>query len=556
MADLNDDGLTDIVAAREDSTVSVLLGAGGGVFQDHVDYAAGREGQSWGSFRRVKVGDLNADGIGDLVVTDSESSIVTVLPGLGDGTFGATEDYAVGPNPYDVIIGDFNGDGWGDIVTANWEGKSLSFLLSNAGQGFLPRRDYLLPSAKPISLAMADFNSDGHLDLAISTSQFWSGNFLLYGTISVLLGNGDGSFQPRIMLENDAGGFSIAAADIDSDGILDLVCVTTNSGVDVRRGLGDGHFESPAYLGADGIYAAAGDLDNDGDVDIVLNRRGVGVVLINHGSMGFEPSVEAPLGAYWGDATSMIALGDVDQDGRLDVASTNTGSVAVLLNRWVDPSPFAASAFPFRERGPISVAGRAADVCFEIEPTAPSYENGDVDTATISLFSLETGTVYRIYSTHASADPVRDENHDGVPEIRACFSSEDMARVFSKIRGKGSVEVWLAGCLRKGGYFTAPLTIELNGPPRLPYATVTPNPSNPAGYLSITTGKAGRLVVTLYDVQGRLFERILDRSVTPSTISVKVGGDAGHGRSFPSGIYFYRIEAPDGVLTGRFAVVR
>src|SRR5688572_4521421 len=369
LGDLNGDGFTDIVAACEDSAVSILIGTGAGAFEGHVDYPVGKKPQNDVSPRRVAVGDLNADGISDLAITDAEASTVTTLLGVGDGTFSTRIDSPVGAGPYAIVVGDFNEDGLGDLVTANSEGRSLSLLLSNRGSNLLQRRDYELPLRRPTSLAPADYNGDGHLDVAIATDWIWSGSSMIRGTLSVLLGNGDGTFQPRVIVASDAGGPSIIAADIDSDGIPDLVSANSLSvAIEVRRGLGDGSFEAPVMLGVGGSNSvAAGDLNNDGNVDVVLNGA---TVLLGHGDGTFGTASEARLG----DHPSMIALGDVNQDGRLDIVSTNTGSVALMLNRWVELFPRSARAFTLEENRPLRLVGSGADVCFQVEPEGRSEE--------------------------------------------------------------------------------------------------------------------------------------------------------------------------------------
>src|SRR3990172_7123808 len=113
-----------------------------------------------------------------------------------------------------------------------------------------------------------------------------------------------------------------------------------------------------------------------------------------------------------------------------------------MLNRWVKAPPYAAMGFLLRKNRPIPLAGRGAQVCLQVQPVDATYQNGDVDMGTVSLASVGTGTVYRIYSMHSDASDIWDENNDGVAEIRACFSGEDLARLFSRIRGRQKVEAW------------------------------------------------------------------------------------------------------------------
>src|SRR5439155_1263538 len=155
---------------------------------DTVSFVARRDFASGGlDPSSVAVGDFNGDGVPDLAVANSRSDTVSVLLGGGDRTFQAPLTFAVGRNPVFVVVGDFNGDGVPDLAVAN-EG-AVSVLLGN-GDGTFQAALSLTAGGNPRSLAVGDFNGDGVLDLAVV-----NGDFLKAGTVSVLLGNGDGSFR-------------------------------------------------------------------------------------------------------------------------------------------------------------------------------------------------------------------------------------------------------------------------------------------------------------------------------------------------------------------------
>lgn len=195
VGDFNGDGRLDLAVANSGSgDVSILLGRGDGTFQSPVHYAAGQ-----GPDSQVAVGDFNGDGELDLVVSNSGSNNVSVLLGNGDGSFRATTSYDVGRNPSSVAVADVNGDGKLDLVVSNQNCShsggpcaqgTVSVLLGNGDGTFQPHKDFAAGRV-PNWVAVGDFNGDGKLDLAVVNGQGNGGP----STVSILLGNGDGTFQ-------------------------------------------------------------------------------------------------------------------------------------------------------------------------------------------------------------------------------------------------------------------------------------------------------------------------------------------------------------------------
>src|ERR1017187_9198855 len=240
VGDFNHDGRTDIAAVQTASgTITILLGNGNGTFKAGLTtQVAGANPQG------LAVGDFNSDGKLDLAVVAGDG--VTVFLGKGDGTFNPGVSYPVSPTPVFVAAADLNHDGKTDLITVNVGATSttpgtVSILLGNGNGTFQTAVSYTVGD-QPSSVAIADFNRDGKLDLAVANRNTAS--------ISLLTGNGDGTFGLASDVAATTNLVSISPADFNGDGKQDLVAVnsSTNS-IYVLLGNGDGTFQPPtAFL--------------------------------------------------------------------------------------------------------------------------------------------------------------------------------------------------------------------------------------------------------------------------------------------------------------------
>src|SRR6266851_6960497 len=215
VGDFNGDRILDLVVANQNSaSVSILLGVGDGTFQPAVNFSVG--GSPYSQPQSVAVGDFNGDGFLDLAVVNANSDDASVLLGNGDGTFQPATNFQVGADPYSVAVGDFNGDGFLDLVVANFSSNNISVLLGNGNGTFQLAVNYGV-GIGPYFVAVGDFNGDSFSDLAVAND--------VSNNVSVLQGNGNGTFQPAVNFVTGMGPLAVVVGDFNGDGKLDLALV-------------------------------------------------------------------------------------------------------------------------------------------------------------------------------------------------------------------------------------------------------------------------------------------------------------------------------------------
>lgn len=205
---------------------NVLLGNGAGAFAAPLtNYVA------YGYHTSAAVADFNGDGRLDFAVTNVDYGSVFVLPGVGDGSLGATTSFYAGYYPYAVAAGDINGDGKVDLLTANYSGNNISVLLGT-GVGSFADPEFFAAGSQPSSLALADYNNDGQVDVATSN--------VGANTISVLLGAGAGAFTPPVSSSAGSYPLALAVGDFNGDGRPDAASANNSSSNNVLVLLNNG----------------------------------------------------------------------------------------------------------------------------------------------------------------------------------------------------------------------------------------------------------------------------------------------------------------------------
>lgn len=338
VADVNADGKPDLLTANYGSnTAGVLLGTGAGAFGPVITYPTGTGSTPAG----LAVADVNADGKPDLLTANQGSSTVGVLLGTSAGAFGLVTTYSTlnmlsdsGYGPRGIAVADVNGDGRPDLLTANYLGNSVSVLL-NAGLGtFGPATIYSAGyGSSPTGIVVVDVNGDGKLDLLTAN--------LSSDTAGVLLGTGAGTFSPvtTYATGNNSGPRSLAVADVNADGKLDLLLGNNTSGAAaVLLGTGMGSFGAAATYGTGyGSYPrgiAVADVNGDGRPDLLTANSNISVagVFLGTGAGAFGPITTYYTGL--GSTPFGLVVADVNGDGKPDIITPNNSSdsAGVLLN--------------------------------------------------------------------------------------------------------------------------------------------------------------------------------------------------------------------------------
>ena len=358
-ADFDGDGRSDLVTANnQGNSMTVLLAGQHGGFVTQPALPVG-VAPNW-----VATADLDGDGAIDLVAVNQNCisgncgpGSVAVRLGAGDGSFGPRSFFPTGTNPQSVAIGDYDGDGVPDLAVVNavtiiTQGPGTVSILLGRGDGGFDAGGEFPAGDGPLDVAAADFDEDGALDLAVVNSI----PFVVAHDVAMLRGNGDGTFELPVQHPVGFGPAALVAADLDADGALDVA--TANLGdnsVSVLRGDGAGGFEPAVdYLAGFGPRSIeAADLDLDGTLDlaltIVTGAAGGGSVGVLRGLGGatFGPLEEYQAGVLGPD----VLAEDVDGDGWPDlVAPVTSGRVAVFLNQRDGtlhvPVPLAAGGEP------------------------------------------------------------------------------------------------------------------------------------------------------------------------------------------------------------------
>ncbi|HEX3764767.1 MAG TPA: Ig-like domain-containing protein [Kofleriaceae bacterium] len=415
--DFDGDGATDLVAVTG-NFATLFHGAGRTFTPAGPVVTTGGGGASF-----VAAASVNGDAATDLVIANATTSTAGIVLG-GAGGLGGARALPAGTGSTSTVVGDFNEDGRPDLAVIDPPSSKVFLFLQNAAGALVPGTTISLAAgASPTYAVTADFNRDGHLDLAVVNVAF--------NGVNILLGTGTGTFGNPINSGAGTQPRRPVVVDLDGDGAPDLVIPSaTSNALAILINTGGGRFgrQTDVPAGAGPAAVVAGDFNGDGKKDIAVATTGEATVklVLGHGDGTFAAATAFPVAS----AGQSLAAADLDGDGKLDLAVTCTTANSVSFLRGTGTGSFAAATSLAVGGQPSSVVAVDLDGDGKLDLVVGNAATSDVTvlrgsgTGSFGASSLGVGGPTGWVT-------VADFDHDGHPDIAASSASSVATLLYS-----------------------------------------------------------------------------------------------------------------------------
>ena len=340
LGDFNNDNILDIATTFQSiDKWCIYFGHGNGSFTSGKIYALPNGSLPWG----IRVADFNSDNQSDIVIANELTNSIGIYLGYGNGSFSNITLYSTGngSDPRDSAFADFNNDSRLDIVVVNYRTHDVSVFLGYGNGSFATMTKYSTkPAIFPPSVAVGDFNNDDRMDIAVAGYP---------DKVGILLGYGNGTFQNSTTFSSgyNSNPLWITVHDFNRDNQPDIATANYNTNnVGILLGYGNGSFASvitySAGYGSEPQCICVGDFNNDNISDIAVANFGTSNIVVLFGLGDGSFLLGTPYSTGIGTSPFALVNGDLNKDGRLDIAVTSIGSNTVEIFLGDDNQPFAS----------------------------------------------------------------------------------------------------------------------------------------------------------------------------------------------------------------------
>ena len=436
VGDFNNDGKLDIVIASKSFTkVAFFWGQGNGTFKNQTTKLTA----TWFQPNAIAIDDFNHDNNLDIAIANKGVGI-SIVTGYGNGSFIFITTYQTGidSNIISVIISDVNNDNKTDIVAFDATPERIYIYLGYGNGTFANPTSYLTGyQDRTKSISIGDFNNDNRLDIAYVT--------LIVNTVTILLGNGDGTFTIRAMYPinpTSAIWYAMDVGDFNKDNQLDIIVVDSDRNVlGVLIGYCCDPFQSQTMFSTGSNShpnsIAVGDLNNDNELDIIVANEGTNNIGFLQGYGDGTFANQTILSIYSGSQPSSIAIADIDNDNYLDIIVANHGneSVSVIFG-------FGNGSFKSEMKYSIGYGSQPYSLVLDDfnNDTYIDIAVSNDDTNNIGiLFGCGNGSFEKVitfptgYNSLPRSLTVGDFNGDRFPDIAAAMTGTNNIGILSKI---------------------------------------------------------------------------------------------------------------------------